>query len=83
MLSKIILGDKSDNIPPVFNKCGIKTVEKYLNDINLLENDLDKFNVRSRFNFNKKIIDFQEIPEQLQKSFINDNIDTLNKIINF
>ena len=83
LLCKIILGDKSDNIPSVFNKCGIKTVEKYLNDINLLENDLDKFNVRSRFNFNKKIIDFQEIPEQLQKSFINDNIDTLNKIINF
>ena len=83
LLCKIIIGDKSDNIPPVFNKCGIKTVEKYLNDISLLENDLDKFNVRSRFNFNKKIIDFEEIPEQLQKLFINDNIETLTTIINF
>lgn len=83
LLCKIIIGDKSDNIPPVFQKCGIKTVEKYLNDNELLQNDLDKYNVREKFNFNKKIIDFDEIPHELSSSFLESNIEILNKIINF
>ena len=83
LLCKIILGDKSDNIPSVFAKCGIKTVEKYLDDNELLQSDLDKYNVRERFNFNKKIIDFNEIPFELENSFLESNSDTLNKIINY
>ena len=83
LLSKIILGDKSDNIPAVFPKCGIKTVEKYLNDNQLLQTDLDKYNVRDKFNFNKKIIDFNEIPEYLKKGFIESNKELLNDIINY
>ena len=76
LLCKIIIGDKSDNIPPVFQKCGIKTVEKYLNDNELLQNDLDKYNVREKFNFNKKIIDFDEIPHELSSSFLESNIES-------
>ena len=83
LLCKIIIGDKSDNIPPVFQKCGIKTVEKYLDDNELLQNDLDKYNVREKFNFNKKIIDFDEIPHELSSSFLECNIEILNQIINF
>lgn len=83
LLSKIILGDKSDNISPVFAKCGIKTVEKYLDDNELLQSDLDKYNVREKFNFNKKIIDFNEIPFELENSFLESNSDTLNEIINY
>ena len=83
LLCKIILGDKSDNIPSVFAKCGIKTVEKYLDDNELLQSDLDKYNVRERFNFNKKIIDFNEIPFELENSFLESNSDTLNEIINY
>ena len=58
LLCKIILGDKSDNIPPVFSKCGPKTVEKYLDNHDLLESDLDKYNVKDKFIFNRKMIDF-------------------------
>ena len=29
---KIVLGDKSDNIPGIFKKCGPKTVEKLFYD---------------------------------------------------
>ena len=82
LLCKIILGDKSDNIPPVFAKCGIKTVEKYLDNNQLLESDLDKYDVREKFNFNKKIIDFNEIPHELKNSFIESNNNTLKEIIN-
>ena len=82
LLCKIILGDKSDNIPPVFTKCGIKTVEKYLDDNELLQSDLDKYNVRQNFNFNKKIIDFNEIPPELKNSFLDSNNHTLKEIIN-
>ena len=82
LLCKIILGDKSDNIPPVFSKCGQKTVEKYLDNHDLLESDLDKYNVRDKFNFNKKMIDFIEIPNELQLGFLNQNQQTLNEIIN-
>ena len=73
LLSKIILGDKSDNIPSVFQKCGPKTVEKYLNNIYLLNNDLDKHGVRERFELNKKIIDLNEIPHELTNNYISSN----------
>ena len=83
LLCKIILGDKSDNIPSVFPKCGIKTVEKYLNNNELLQFDLDKYNVRDKYNFNKKIIDFNEIPYKLKKGFIESNKKTLDDILNY
>ena len=83
LLSKIILGDKSDNIPSIFDRCGIKTVEKYLDDNELLESDIDKYNVREKYLLNKKIIDFNEIPNYLQECFINNNLELLTDIINF
>lgn len=83
LLCKIILGDKSDNIPPVFPKCGIITVEKYLDNNELLQSDLDKYDVREKFNFNKKIIDFNEIPYELEDSFLKLNNNSLNEIINY
>ena len=32
LFCKIVMGDKSDNIPGIFSKCGIKTAEKYFDD---------------------------------------------------
>ena len=32
LFCKIVMGDKSDSIPSVFPKCGIKTAEKYYNN---------------------------------------------------
>ena len=71
LLNKIISGDKSDNIPGVFNKAGPKTIMKLLEDETELEK---KFNEnpgsKEKFDLNKKIIDFNEIPENLQQEFM-------------
>jgi 5'-3' exonuclease len=37
LFCKIIIGDKSDNIPGVFSKCGIKTACKYYENPELLK----------------------------------------------
>ena len=73
LFCKIIMGDKSDNIPSVFPKCGPKTLEKYINNPALFEADLDKYNVRDRYLFNKKMIDFNEIPQLLVEEFLKNN----------
>ena len=68
---KIVLGDKSDNIMPVFKKCGPKTCLKYYNDKNLFNNVLEKeYGAKERFVLNKKLIDFYEIPEQLTNKLL-------------
>ena len=43
LLYKIIIGDKSDNIPSVFKKCGPKKTLNYINDIELFEKHLYSF----------------------------------------
>ena len=67
---KIICGDKSDNIPGCFKKCGEKTAIKLYNDKDLL---LKKFKVSpeslDRYSVNKILIDFENIPKNLQLSF--------------
>lgn len=74
LFMKIILGDKSDNIKPLFDKCGIKTAEKYFNDIELFKSKLEKNkDFLKRYNHNKKMIDFNEIPEMYQEKFYNIN----------
>jgi 5'-3' exonuclease len=70
LFCKIILGDKSDNIPRVFNKCGKKTALKLWNDKNSLREKIEKENVMEHFERNKKLIDFKEIPENLSNEFI-------------
>lgn len=66
---KIICGDKSDNIPPCFKNCGIKTAIKLINDRGLLK---EKFrNNPSSLNtyaLNKMIIDLNNIPTELKES---------------
>ena len=70
LFCKIVMGDKSDNIPPIFKKCGIKTAQKYYHDKELFENELSKSATsRELFERNKKIIDFNYIPQELVNSF--------------
>ena len=66
LLGKILMGDRSDNIKQVFTKCGPKTALKWTKDKEALKNLL-KENQESaqRFNLNKKIISFGEIPKEL------------------
>lgn len=80
---KIILGDKSDNIEPVFTNCGPKTVEKYYNSPELLECALQKHNAYEKYARNIKLISFSEIPQKLIDSFIEENCEVYGKIINY
>jgi len=70
LFCKIVAGDKSDCIPSVFKKCGIKTAEKYWNDKEnfnkKLESDLE---AAEQYELNKKIIDFNNIPPALVLGF--------------
>lgn len=68
---KIVIGDKSDNIPGVFKRCGVKICEKYYNDKDLFNKKLEKENAFDRFTLNKTLIDFNMIPENLVNGFYN------------
>ena len=68
---KIVLGDKSDNILPIFKKCGPKTCEKYYENKDLFLEALAKEEgARERYELNKKLVDFNEIPETLVNKFL-------------
>lgn len=75
---KIVCGDKSDNIMPIYPKCGRKTGEKIweMND-DEREKYLKEKNGLKNYEINKKIIDFNEIPSELVRDF-NDYI--MNKL---
>ncbi len=67
---KIVLGDKSDNIMPIFKKCGPKTCEKYYENKELFLEALTKESeAQEKYTLNKKIVDFNEIPETLVNEF--------------
>ena len=69
---KIITGDKSDNIKGVFKRCGSKTACKYYENKELFENKLkEEEGAMERYLLNKKMIDFNEIPEELINKFMN------------
>ena len=70
LFCKILTGDKSDNIPGVFKKCGLKTALKYYNDRDLLEKQLNK-NEGSKqvMERNELIINFDKIPKALINDF--------------
>lgn len=70
LFCKIVSGDKSDGIPSVFKKCGIKTAEKYWNDKKKFEEKLKGNLVAAKqYELNKKIIDFKLIPLNLINGF--------------
>lgn len=68
--TKIIMGDKSDNIPCIMKKVGPKTAEKLALD----EENLEKFcqknpEARVQFEANKLLIDLSCIPSNLRNAF--------------
>ena len=71
LFCKIVRGDKSDNIPPVFSKCSVKTALYLFNNPNDLEEKLQKKNASERMNQNRKLVDFNYIPEHLSLEFQN------------
>jgi 5'-3' exonuclease len=70
LFCKIVMGDKSDNIKGVFKKCGIKTASKYYENPELFKKKLDQENAHEQYAFNKKIIDFNEIPKNFIQEFL-------------
>jgi 5'-3' exonuclease len=70
LFCKIVMGDKSDNINSIFKKCGIKTALKYYEDEKLFQEKLTQDNSRELYEINKKLIDFNEIPQKLQEKFL-------------
>ena len=69
LFCKIVTGDKSDDIPGVFKRCGIKTAAKYYDDPELFEKKLQECDGRQRYELNRKLIDFRQIPEQYVREF--------------
>lgn len=60
---KVLMGDKSDNIPSVFPKCGEKTAASLAKNNERLAAQLLKSQAyMDRYHLNKKLIDFNEIP---------------------
>jgi 5'-3' exonuclease len=72
LFCKIVMGDKSDNIPSIFPKCGPKTALKYFNDRELFNKKLEESDAfKTQYELNRKIIDFNYIPEELVIEFMN------------
>jgi len=73
LFCKILMGDKSDNIPAIFQKCGQKTAIKCYEDCDYFEKKLgSSIDSVELYNRNKKIIDFCYIPKPLADELISD-----------
>lgn len=71
LFCKILTGDVSDNIPSVFPKCGPKTALKYFENRDLLEAKLDEnVSYRNTYQLNSRLVDFNNIPEELVQEFM-------------
>jgi 5'-3' exonuclease len=70
LFCKIVSGDKSDNIPPIFPRCGPKTAEKYYHDRSAFEKKLNATpGAREAFRRNERIVSFEYIPDHLVEGF--------------
>jgi 5'-3' exonuclease len=70
LFCKIVMGDISDNISSVLSKCGPKTAIKCFENKEYFEDRLKKENAYAKYELNRKIIDFDEIPENLVNEFM-------------
>ena len=76
LLNKILCGDSSDNIKCI---CSKKIKDDIINDKNKLELYLNNNkDIKNKFNINKKMIDFNEIPIDI----VNKTLKKSKKIIN-
>jgi 5'-3' exonuclease len=74
LFCKILIGDKSDNIKSIMPKCGVKTAQKYDNNRELFNQLLENNeNIREKYEFNRLLMDFNLIPENLINEFISMN----------
>ena len=78
LLMKIICGDKSDNIPPVFQKYSEKKIFEFLQDKNKINELLNESNMQEKYSLNEELIDFNKIPSPLIIEFY-----SLNSFFNY
>jgi 5'-3' exonuclease len=78
LLAKIILGDKSDNIPPISKRIGKKKALLLVNNPQELDKLLKNEQIRQQYELNKQLIDFTFIPISL-KSHVKKKLDELIK----
>jgi 5'-3' exonuclease len=74
LFCKIVMGDTSDNIPSVIKKCGPKTALKCFTEPNYFADRVKKENAFDAYERNKRLVDFNNIPEDLVNNFIESNI---------
>jgi 5'-3' exonuclease len=74
LFCKIVMGDTSDGIPSCIKKCGPKTALKCFENQEYFEDRLKKENAYDAYERNKKLVDFNNIPENLVDEFINANV---------
>jgi 5'-3' exonuclease len=68
---KILMGDKSDNIPSVFPKCGIKTAQKCIQDAEFLKKKMNNNSqYYAQYELNEKLVSFDKIPTKLVNEFM-------------
>lgn len=70
LFMKIFMGDKSDNIPPVFKRCGPKTLEKLYGEEKILHEKLKAENGFTQYELNRRLIDFNYIPDKYKKQLL-------------
>ncbi len=74
---KIVAGDKSDNIPAIFKRGGKKKIMKcyddkeYFKDLLVKEYGSEELGIAA-VSKNRRLIDFNEIPLDLKRQFMND-----------
>ena len=68
---KIIMGDKSDNIPSVFPKCGFKTALKCVENTDFFLNKMaDNNEYYERYKLNENLVSFDKIPTIYSEEFM-------------
>lgn len=80
LLGKILMGDRSDNISQVFTRCGPKTALKWTKDKATLKKVLkEDQSLASKYLFNKKMISFAHIPQELSDKIVREVNESLHK----
>ena len=74
LFCKIVMGDISDNISSVLKKCGPKTALKCYNDPAYFAKELEKQCATEKYELNKLLVDFNQIPALLVQEFLSSNI---------
>lgn len=80
LIGKILMGDRSDNIKQVINRCGPKTALKLVKDKDALKKMLkEDHSLAERYLLNKKMISFKDIPEDLSNKILKEVNEALHK----